>query len=115
MATAQPLLVTLNRPDALRRVWNDVGLGLLVGIAGGLLQGSSPSLLPAEGHFARRGIWTYLRLGVLQTSIERWRRTDLGTKQRSPPLVSHTGRSISKFGTHDSNGMLDDARGRFSN
>ena len=35
---AQPLVVDLNKTPALRRLGNDVGLGLLFGIAGGLLQ-----------------------------------------------------------------------------
>ena len=68
MAAVQPVVAMLNETAASRRIWNDAWLGLLAGMAGGLLQGR-----------------------ILHSS-ERRRRTDLGTEQRPPVLVSSTGR-----------------------
>ena len=107
MAAAQPLVATINQTDASRRMWNDAWLGLVVGGAGGLLQGSilHSSLLSAT--LLGAGFGLVFGLVFSQTSIERRRRTDLGNEQCSPVLVSNTGCRNIEIGTHDSNGMLD--------
>jgi hypothetical protein len=114
MATAQPLFATLNQTDASRRVWNDAWLGLVVGGAGGLLQGSilHSSLLSATLLGAGFGLVFGLVFSKRASSAGAGLIWGMSSALLFWFLILATG--ISKFGTHDSNGMLDYARGRFS-
>ena len=113
MAAAQPVVTTLNAP-ASRRMWNDAGLGLLVGIAGGLLQGSilHTSLFSATLLGAGFGLVFDLVFSRRASSAGAGLIWGLSAALLFWFLVLAA--SMLRLGTHDSNVMLDYARGRFS-
>ena len=114
MATAQPVSATLNQSDAPRRVWNDAWLGLVVGGAGGLLQGSilHSSLLSATLLGAGFGLVFGLVFSKRASSAGAGLIWGMSSALLFWFLILAAG--MLKLGTHDSNGILDDARGRFS-
>jgi hypothetical protein len=114
MATAPPLFATLDQTDASRRVWNDAWLGLVVGGAGGLLQGSilHSSLLSATLLGAGFGLVFGLVFSKRASSAGAGLIWGMSSALLFWFLILAAG--ILKFGTRDSNGILDDARGRFS-
>ena len=94
--------------------WKDMCLGLLVGIAGGLLQGIVlHSALPSAALLG--GVF-----GLVFTVVFSKRASSAGAGLiwgLSGALLFWflvLAASMLKLGTHDSNVMLDDARGRFS-
>ena len=114
MAAVQPVVATLNETADSRRMWNDAWLGLMVGMAGGLLQGRilHSSLLSATLLGAGFGLVFGLVFSKRASSAGAGLIWGMSSALLFWFLILAAG--ILKLGTHDSNGMLDDARGRFS-
>jgi hypothetical protein len=110
MAAVQPVVATFNETADSRRMWNDAWLGLMVGMAGGLLQGRilHSSLLSATLLGAGFGLVFSKRASSAGAGLI-W---GMSSALLFWFLILAAG--ILKLDTHDSNGMLDDARGRFS-
>jgi hypothetical protein len=110
----QPVLTSLSESPVSRRMWNDAWLGALVGIAGGLLQGMMlhSALLTAALLGAAFGLVFGLVFGKRASSAGAGLIWGLSSALLFWFLILAA--SMLKLGTHDSNVMLDDARGRFS-
>ena len=113
MATMPALVVPPNQKPISRGMWNDAWLGTLVGIAGGLGQGSlrHSSLLSAVLLGAAFGLVFSLVFARQASSAGAgliW-----GLSGALLYWFAVLAASMFKLGTHDSNAMLNDARGRF--
>jgi hypothetical protein len=95
-------------------MWNDAWLGAMVGMAGGLLQGMMlhSALLTAALFGAAFGLVFGLVFGKRASSAGAGLIWGLSSALLFWFLILAA--SMLKLGTHDSNVMLDDARGRFS-
>jgi hypothetical protein len=114
MAAMQPVLTSLSESPVSGRMWNDAWLGALVGMAGGLLQGMMlhSALLTAALLGAAFGLVFGLVFGERASSAGAGLIWGLSSALLFWFLILAA--SMLKLGTHDSNVMLDDARGRFS-
>ena len=111
-----PVVTTLSEAEAptTLRMWYDTWIGLLVGTAGGLLQGMMlhSSLLRTALLGAAFGLVFGLVFSKRASSAGAGLIWGLGSALLFWFLVLAT--SMWRLGTHDSNVMLEDARGRFS-
>ena len=114
MAAMQPVLTSHSESPVSRRMWNDAGLGALVGMAGGLLQGMMlhSALLTAAWLGAAFGLVFGFVFGKRASSAGAGLIWGLSSALLFWFLILAA--SMLKLGTHDSNVMLDDGRGRFS-
>ena len=114
MTPLQPVVAAHNQTPASRPMWSDAWLGSLVGMAGGLLQGSilHSSMLSAVLLGAAFGLVFSLMCRKRASSAGAGLIWGLGSALLFWFVTLAA--SMLKIGTHDSNVMLDDARGRFS-
>lgn len=114
MATVQPVLTTLNETATSRRMWNDAGMGLFVGMAGGLLQGAMLhcSVVIAALLGAVFGLVFGVIFSKRASSAGAGLIWGLGSALLFWFLVLAA--SMLKLGSHESSAMLEHARGRFS-
>jgi hypothetical protein len=110
---AQLLAGDLNKTPASRRVWNDVGLGLLFGIAGGLLQAAVLHSSLLSGSLLGAGFGLIFGLVFSKQSSSAGAGLVWGLSSALLFWFLALTASMLKLGTHDSNVMLNDARGRF--
>jgi hypothetical protein len=107
-------VTTLSETFASLRMWYDTGIGILVGTAGGLLQGmmvhSSPLRTALLG--AAFGLVFGLVFSKRASTAGAGLIWGLGSALLFWFLILAA--SMLRLGTHDSNVMLEDARGRFS-
>ena len=109
----QLLAGDLNKTPASRRVWNDVGLGLLFGIAGGLLQAAVLHSSLLSGSLLGAGFGLIFGLVFSKQSSSAGAGLFWGLSSALLFWFLALTASMLKLGTHDSNVMLNDARGRF--
>ena len=111
-----PVVTTLREVEASTslRMWYDTWIGILVGTAGGLLQGMMlhSSLLHAALLGAAFGLVFGLVFSKRASSAGAGLIWGLGSALLFWFLILAA--SMLRLGTHDSNVMLEDARGRFS-
>ena len=114
MAAMQPLVATLKQTPASRRIRNDAWLGLLLGMAGGLLQAIilHSSLLNATLLGAGFGLVFGLVFSKRASSAGAGLIWGLSSVLLFWFLLLAA--SMLRLGTHASNVMLENARGRFS-
>jgi hypothetical protein len=109
---AQPLVVTVNERAASRRLWND--MGLLTGIAGGLVQATILHSSLFRGTLLGAGFGLIFGLVFSKRTSSAGAGLIWGLSSALLFWFLTLAASMLKLGTHDANVMLDDARSRFS-
>jgi hypothetical protein len=110
---AQPMLAMLNQTPASRRMWTDACLGLLVGTAGGLLQGSLLHSSPFSGAVLGGGFGLVFGLVFSNRASSAGAGLIWGLSAALLFWFLMVAASMLLLGTHDSGVMLDDVRSRF--